>query len=34
MAEVERRLAAQIRRHIMADHPFGYCDGCVTSAVS
>ena len=23
------RLAAQIRRHIMADHPFAYCDGCL-----
>ena len=23
------RLAAQIRRHIIADHPFAYCDGCL-----
>ena len=23
------RLVAQIRRHIPADHPFAYCDGCL-----
>ena len=23
------RLAGQIRRHIIADHPFVYCDGCL-----
>ena len=23
------RLVAQIRRQVMADHPFAYCDGCL-----
>jgi len=23
------RLAAQIRRHVIADQPFAYCDGCL-----